>query len=219
MGKNNGPDKSHLPLKSISAKNEKQKDVLRSDKNLLLHGWPGTGKTFLALYKALDLLGKREDIKRVIIIRSAVATRDIGFMPGTLEEKTKIYEDPYIDICHELYGRGDSYDILKKKGLVEFFTTSNIRGRNIKNSVVIVDECANLTYHELRSVITRIDDNSIIYLCGDKGQTDIKNDGVERLERVLSRMPEDFDMFYFGKDDIVRSGVVRRFIIAENTNE
>lgn len=200
----------------ITPLNDLQEDVLSSDNHLVLHGCPGTGKTFLALYKALRLQETYREVKKVVIVRSAVATRDIGHMPGNLAEKISIYEDPYRSICSELYSRDDAYDNLKNKGIIEFMSTSNIRGRTIRDCVVIIDEFSNLSYHELRSVITRMGDVERIIFSGDVAQTDIKNNGVERLLSILEDMEEfPFDIFEFEPEDIVRSGLVKEFITIE----
>lgn len=198
-------------VKNITALNDRQATVLRSNKNLVLTGYAGTGKTFLTSYIAYqDMFAGNYD--RLIYMRSAVPTRNTGFLPGTQEEKVAIYEAPYIDIASELFGRGDAYDILKKKGLVHFTSTSYVRGINLRNAVIVVDETQNMTYHELDSIITRLNDNCKIMFCGDIRQADLYKNGLEDFYSVLKNMDE-FDFVDFRKEDIVRSDLVRNYII------
>ncbi len=198
-------------VKNITALNDRQAKVLRSNKNLVLTGYAGTGKTFLTSYIAYqDMFAGNYD--RLIYMRSAVPTRNTGFLPGTQEEKVAIYEAPYIDIASELFGRGDAYDILKKKGLVHFTSTSYVRGINLRNAVIVVDETQNMTYHELDSIITRLNDNCKIMFCGDIRQADLYKNGLEDFYSVLKNMDE-FDFVDFKKEDIVRSDLVRNYII------
>lgn len=198
-------------VKNITALNDRQSEVLRSNKNLVLTGYAGTGKTFLTSYIAYqDMFAGNYD--RLIYMRSAVPTRNTGFLPGTQEEKVAIYEAPYIDIASELFGRGDAYDILKKKGLVHFTSTSYVRGINLRNAVIVVDETQNMTYHELDSIITRLNDNCKIMFCGDIRQADLYKNGLEDFYSVLKNMDE-FDFVDFKKEDIVRSDLVRNYII------
>lgn len=198
-------------VKNITALNDRQSKVLRSNKNLVLTGYAGTGKTFLTSYIAYqDMFAGNYD--RLIYMRSAVPTRNTGFLPGTQEEKVAIYEAPYIDIASELFGRGDAYDILKKKGLVHFTSTSYVRGINLRNAVIVVDETQNMTYHELDSIITRLNDNCKIMFCGDIRQADLYKNGLEDFYSVLKNMDE-FDFVDFKKEDIVRSDLVRNYII------
>jgi phosphate starvation-inducible protein PhoH len=198
-------------VKSISPLNDRQAKVLRSKKNLVLTGYAGTGKTFLTSY-----LGYQEmfagNYEKLIYMRSAVPTRNTGFLPGSQEEKMAIYEAPYIDIASELFERGDAYDILKKKGLVHFTSTSYVRGINLRNAVVVVDETQNMTYHELDSIITRLNDNCKIMFCGDIRQADLYKNGLQDFYSVLKEMNE-FDFVDFQKEDIVRSDLVRNYII------
>ena len=198
-------------VKNITALNDRQSKVLRSDKNLVLTGYAGTGKTFLTSYIAYHEMFA-ENYDRLIYMRSAVPTRNTGFLPGTQEEKLAIYEAPYIDIASELFGRGDAYDILKKKGLVHFTSTSYVRGINLRNAVIVVDETQNMTYHELDSIITRLNDNCRIMFCGDIRQADLYKNGLEDFYSVLKNMDE-FDFVDFKKEDIVRSDLVRNYII------
>jgi phosphate starvation-inducible protein PhoH len=198
-------------VKNITALNDRQSKVLRSDKNLVLTGYAGTGKTFLTSYIAYqEMFAGNYD--RLIYMRSAVPTRNTGFLPGTQEEKLAIYEAPYIDIASELFGRGDAYDILKKKGLVHFTSTSYVRGINLRNAMIVVDETQNMTYHELDSIITRLNDNCRIMFCGDIRQADLYKNGLEDFYSVLKKMDE-FDFVDFKKEDIVRSDLVRNYII------
>jgi len=173
-----------------------------------------THNTFLASYLAYQDLFE-EVYSRLVYIRSAVATRDIGFLPGNDKEKVAVYEAPYMDIASDLLQRGDAYEILKKKGLVHFMSTSFIRGTTLKDAVIIVDECQNMTYHELDSIITRLGQNCRIILCGDIKQADLQKNGFKDFYEILRRMNE-FDFIEFTKEDIVRSDFVKNYIITKD---
>jgi phosphate starvation-inducible protein PhoH len=198
-------------VNQINALNDRQAQVLNSNKNLVISGYAGTGKTFLSSYIAYqEMFSGNYD--KLVYMRSAVPTRNTGFLPGTEAEKIAIYEAPYIDIASELFGRGDAYDILKKKGLVHFSSTSYIRGINLRNAVIVVDETQNMSYHELDSIITRLNDNCRIMFCGDIKQADLYKNGFEDFYEVLRNMDE-FDFADFQKEDIVRSNLVKSYII------
>ena len=147
-------------------------------------------------------------------MRSAVPTRDIGFLPGNEKEKSAIYEEPYKDICIELFQRGDAYEILKTKGLVNFMTTSFIRGITLRDAVIIVDECQNMSFHELDSIITRVGENCRIIFCGDFRQSDLNKNGLKDFVRIIKAM-DQFDLVDFEIKDIVRSGFVKDYITAK----
>ena len=188
--------------------------------NLLLHGIAGTGKTFISLYLALnELLQSNSRYNKIYIIRSVVPTRDMGFLPGNHKEKTKVYESPYYMICNQLFGRGDAYDILKLKNHVEFMSTSFIRGTTLNDCIIIVDEINNMTFHELDSVITRLGDNCRAVFCGDFRQSDLTKDserkGLREFMKIIKAMPH-FTFVDFGVQDIVRSGLVKDYIIAKD---
>ena len=191
-------------------------DQYENDKSQVLMGCPGTGKTYMALYKALeDIQNPKNRYKRVVIVRSAVPTRDIGFLPGSLVEKAEVYELPYMSICRDLFGRSDAYEILKKHMAIEFITTTVIRGITLDNAIVIVDEFQNMTAHEADSVITRVGKDSKIIFCGDMMQQDLTSRAekdIDALVRVLKSMVDDFDFTYFDADDIVRSGLVGNYV-------
>jgi len=214
--------KQHLNLKSIKPITENQKLAFqewKAGQNLLLHGLAGTGKSFISLYLALkEIYNPESNCKRILIVRNVVPTRDMGFLPGSIKDKTKVYEMPYQSICSDLFGRGDAYEMLKAKHLLDFTTTSFIRGSTFQDTIVIVDEINNLTFHELDSVITRLGNNCKIMLCGDYRQSDLlyQNDraGLSTFIEVLDTM-NGFYHVEFGIDDIVRSGLVKAYIIAK----
>jgi phosphate starvation-inducible protein PhoH len=143
----------------------------------------------------------------------------MGFLPGSAAEKAKVYEAPYYAICTELFGKPTVYEALKQKGLVEFISTSFIRGITLNDCIVVVDECQNATSHELDSVITRAGDNCRVIFCGDGRQTDFtkadEKAGLDKFMRILQNI-KSFDHIEFGVDDIVRSGLVRDYIIAKD---
>lgn len=182
----------------------------------LLHGVAGTGKTFLAVYKGLeDVLDKNTPYKTLIIVRSAVPSRDIGFLPGDEEEKSLVYQLPYMQICKDLLNSKDAYDRLKEHKVVQFTLSSFIRGMTFDNCVVVVDEMQNLNYQELYTIITRIGIESKVIFCGDTRQVDLntKKD-LDKFMKVLHTMPS-VSHVEFNVEDIVRSDIVKEFIIAE----
>lgn len=205
-------------IEPITGSQERFFNAWTEDSHHLLLGYPGTGKTFLALHKAFkDLMeGNRHYI---IIVRSAVPSRDVGFLPGTLEEKSEVYELPYQQICTDLFGRADAYGILKKSGIVKFLTTSYIRGITLDHSVVIVDEFQNMTAHEADTVVTRLGRDSRIVFCGDFLQSDFtreKDRNIEKFIRVVQDMDSYFHTVNFRMEDIVRSGIVKDYIIKKS---
>ena len=213
-------EKLNFQLKKIEPLTKHQKEsfeAYEAGKNLMLHGIAGTGKSFISMYLALNqILGGESPYKQVIIVRSVVPTRDMGFLPGNSKEKAKVYEAPYYAICTELFGRGDSYEYLKQKNLIEFISTSFIRGITLNNCIIIVDEIANMTLHELDSVITRVGKNCKIMFSGDFRQSDFTKDhernGLPQFMRIVEKM-KSFTFIDFDENDIVRSSMVKDYII------
>jgi phosphate starvation-inducible protein PhoH len=186
----------------------------------MLHGIAGTGKSFISLYLALNqVLGDNSQYRKIVIVRSVVPTRDMGFLPGNNKEKAKVYEAPYYAICSELFGRSDAYEYLKNRNIIDFISTSFIRGITLNDSIVIVDEIANLTGHELDSVITRIGKNCKVIFCGDFRQSDFTKDqeknGLMDFMKIIKRM-RSFEFVDFQKEDIVRSSMVKNYIIEKD---
>ena len=192
----------------------------RGDYFIALHGVAGTGKTFCALYRALEeVLDKANPFKKVIIVRSAVPSRDVGHLPGGINEKTEIYRQPYQQICSTLFGKIDAYQRLEEQGLIEFISTSFIRGMSFDDAIILVDEMQNLTFEEIDTVMTRVGYRSKIIWCGDYRQTDLnkkKNDmsGILRFFDIAHHMA-CFTRIEFTTDDIVRSSLVKDYIVAK----
>jgi len=222
IGKNNSMTVRLDDLLEYEPITENQKQAFEAwedDDNLVLAGTAGTGKTFIALYMALEeLLDPDSFYRRIVIIRSVVPTRDIGFLPGTAEEKKDMYNIPYKNICAELFGDAGAYNKLITARQIDFESTSFIRGSTFDDSIIIVDEMQNLTFHELDSVITRVGRNSKIIFCGDYKQSDFKyqdeKDGLFKFMAILEQM-KNFSIVQFGWDDIVRSGMVRDYIMTK----
>lgn len=213
-------------LKVIKPMTDAQAQMMESyfqDYSILATGSAGTGKTLIGLYLALnDLLNKKSPINQIKIIRSVVPSRDIGFLPGDLEEKIGVYETPYREQFAQLFGMATSYDKFKSFGTVEFMSTSFLRGQTWDNCVVVVDEVQNLNFHEINTVMTRIGVDSKVLLLGDSNQSDLykskwDSSGMELLLKVLKNN-KFFDIVHFTKHDIVRSEFVKSWICGiENT--
>ena len=187
-------------------------------KHLLLHGFPGTGKSYIGTYLALKELTASNNCHSLQIFRSTVSSRNIGFLPGNTQEKIAVFEDPYHQICNELYSRGDAYSILKNKRTIEFHCTSFLRGITLSNSIVLVDEIQNLSYKEISTIITRAGKNTRFIFCGDYRQSDFirysDKQGLFDFIEIVKGM-DSFSFVEFGIDDIVRSGLVKEFLISE----
>jgi len=208
-------------IKGIKAMTPNQHDMFEAffnDQNICALGYPGTGKTFCAMYLAfIESLDKKYPIDHVKVIRSVVPTREVGHLPGTLAEKTAVFEAPYRDICMELFGKSATWENMKQRGIVSFESTSFLRGVTWDNTMVIVDECQNLTWHELNTVVTRLGTNSKIILVGDIQQDDLNkkhNDvsGIRKMTKVCEKMNE-FSVIQFSEHDIIRSPFVKSWII------
>ena len=214
-------------LRTITPLTENQTksfDAFRNGKHMMLHGYAGTGKTFISLYLALENIFavQGSNYKKVVVVRSVVPSRDMGYLPGSVNEKMRAYEEPYVEICDTLFGQGNGYNILKERGLFEFTTTSYLRGVTFTDSIVIVDEMQNMTFQELDTVMTRIGENCQIVFCGDFRQTDLDKDsdknGLHKFMAILHKL-KGFEYIEFGREDIVRSSIVKDYIIARTENE
>lgn len=223
--KQKGTLDTKFSMRNISPMTTTQEDMFDSYNagyNIAAIGTAGTGKTMCGLYLGLSDILNDDNYDQVIIVRSAVQTREQGFMPGTQAQKEAVYSVPYADIVNNLFGRGDAWEILKQKHSVKFMTSSFVRGLTFDNSIIIVDECQSMTYHELDSIITRVGETSRIIFCGDTAQDDLatsrnRNDtsGLGDFINVLKRMDHSFKVVQFGIEDIVRSGLVKEYIIAK----
>jgi phosphate starvation-inducible PhoH-like protein len=188
-----------------------------------LFGSPGVGKTFLAMYRSIEeVLQKDNPFKQVVVVRSLVQLREIGHLPGDLEEKQEIYELPYKEICTTLFGRPDAWTRLKEQGYARFLSTTAIRGISIDDSIIIVDECQNLNWSEVNTIMSRVGHRSKIIFCGDFKQTDlIKSNKDTTAFHDFRKVANDMAAFqevYFSPDDIVRSSLVKQWIMSCERN-
>jgi predicted ribonuclease YlaK len=221
-----GQPKHGFSMKKVTPRTERQADIFEKfdDNHLMVHGYAGTGKTYVLMYLALQqIMDPSTPYEKLKIFRSAVATRNIGYLPGNVVSKMESFEGPYMDISGDLFDRGDAYAILKHKGLVEFHPTSFIRGSTYNNTIVLVDECQNLSWHEFSSLITRCGHNTKYLFSGDSAQSDLHPRSYEvmdihRMITICEAMPS-FDLVEMEIDDIVRSGLVKEFLIHAQTLE
>ena len=215
-------------LINIEPLTDNQKRLFESyqnNKQIVSYGAAGTGKTFITLFNALkEVLDENSVYEKIYIVRSLVATREIGFLPGDYEDKSDIYQVPYKHMVKYMFQMPSDADFemlygnLKAQDTIKFWSTSFLRGTTLDNAIVIVDEFQNLNFHELDSIMTRVGENSKICFCGDATQTDLQKtnekNGIVDFIKILRTMPS-FDLIEFGIDDIIRSGIVKEYIIAK----
>lgn len=211
-------------IEPLTPNQEKFFKAYKEDKNVFAYGCAGTGKTFVALYLALrDVLSEYTPYKKIYIVRSLVATREIGFLPGDHEDKSALYQIPYKNMAKYMFDMPTDADYemlygnLKAQETISFWSTSFIRGTTFDDCILLIDEAQNLNFHELDSIITRVGDNCKIMFCGDAVQTDLQKtyekNGILDFMRIIEQMQESFEMVEFQVDDIVRSGLVKEYIM------
>ena len=211
-----------VDVQPITANQKIAFEHYNNSKNLFLYGAAGTGKTFITLYMALkEVLDPLTSYNKVVLVRSLVSTREIGFLPGDHEDKSALYQIPYKNMVKYMFELPTDNDFemlwgnLKAQESVTFWSTSFIRGTTLDNSIVIIDESQNLNFHELDSIITRVGEDTKIMFCGDVAQTDLvktnEKNGILDFQKIITRMPE-FELVEFDVNDIVRSGLVKSYI-------
>jgi predicted ribonuclease YlaK len=214
-----------LPVEPLTDNQRIMFEEYGKGQNIFAYGAAGTGKTFVALYLALrDVLDEDSPYDKVYIVRSLVATREIGFLPGTHEDKASLYQIPYKNMVKYMFEMPDDasfemlYENLKAQETVSFWSTSFLRGTTLDNSIVIIDECQNLNFHELDSIMTRCGQDTKIMFCGDARQSDLQKaqerTGILDFQKILENMKE-FSMVEYGIEDIVRSGLVKSYLISK----
>jgi len=216
-------DNAMVKVNPLTDNQKKAWNAYKQGKNLLMYGAAGTGKTFVSLYLALqEVLRNDTPYETVYLVRSAVPTREIGFLPGDEEDKTALFQVPYQNMVKFMFEQPNEvafnnlYDKLKNQGSLFFLTTSFLRGITLDNAIIIVDECQNLNFHELDSITTRVGQNSKIMFCGDFFQSDLskqyEREGLMKFKDILDSM-DAFETVEFGIGDIVRSGFVKEYLI------
>jgi len=214
-----------LDIEPLTDNQKKLFDAYAEGKNVVAYGAAGTGKTFITLFNALmDVFNPETPYEKIYIVRSLVSTREIGFLPGDHEDKSSLYQIPYKNMVKYMFQMPSDSDFemlygnLKSQETISFWSTSFIRGTTFDNAIIIIDEYQNLNFHELDSIITRVGENSKICFCGDATQTDLQKsnekNGIHDFMKILRIMPS-FELIEFGLDDIVRSGIVKEYLVAK----
>ena len=214
-----------VDIQPLTENQEQLFNSYKEGKHLVAYGCAGTGKTFITLYNALrDVLDERTPYEKVYMVRSLVSTREIGFLPGDHDDKSALYQIPYKNMVKYMFQMATDADFemlygnLKAQETIKFWSTSFLRGTTLDNAIIIVDEYQNLNFHELDSIITRVGENSRICFCGDARQSDLtktnEKNGILDFMKIIRSMPS-FDVVEFGIEDIVRSGLVKEYIVAK----
>jgi len=214
-----------LDIEPLTDNQRKLFESYDAGKHLVAHGVAGSGKTFLCLFKALqDVLSEHTPYEKIYIVRSLVPTREIGFLPGSHDDKASLYQIPYKNMVKYMFQMPSDADFemlygnLKAQETISFWSTSFIRGTTLDNCIIIVDELENLNFHELDSIITRVGENTKILFCGDASQSDLvrqnEKNGVVDFMKILRQMPS-FDIIEFEVEDVIRSGLIKEYIITK----
>ena len=201
---------------NVKCKNENQKLVIESIKNneiTIVSGLPGTGKTFLACAEALKLIKSKPKYKKILLVKSVIQLpgEELGFLPGDLKDKLEPYMISFIDNFEKIIGESLT-NKLRELGLIQIQPLAFVRGRSIDNTIIIVDEAQNISIQNMRTLMTRIGDNSKMVILGDVKQKDIKNPKNSSLEVVIDKF-EGIDGFgcvsLRNPDDVVRNPVIK----------
>ena len=212
-------------IEPLTENQRKLFEAYEEGKHLVAYGAAGTGKTFITLYNALrDVFDETTPYEQIYVVRSLVATREIGFLPGDHDDKSALYQIPYKNMVKYMFQMPSDADFemlygnLKAQETISFWSTSFIRGTTLDNCIIIVDELENLNFHELDSIITRVGENTKILFCGDASQSDLirqnEKNGVVDFMKILRQMPS-FDIIEFEVADVIRSGLIKEYIITK----
>ena len=215
-----------VDIEPLSDSQKKVFDAYTNGKHIIAYGAAGTGKTFITLYNAIsDVLDESTPYEKIYLVRSLVATREIGFLPGDHEDKADIYQIPYKNMVKYMFQMPSDADFemlygnLKAQETIKFWSTSFLRGTTLDNCIVLVDEFQNLNFHELDSIITRVGENTKIIFCGDAAQSDLvktnERNGILDFKKIILSMVDDFESIEFDINDIVRSGLVRNYLLTK----
>lgn len=215
-----------IDIKPLTENQERVFEAYSKNKNLFLCGAAGTGKSFITIYLALkEILSANTPYEKLYIVRSLVPTREIGFLPGTHDDKSNLYQIPYKNMVRYMFKMPNDdafeklYENLKSQETISFWSTSFLRGTTLDNAIILIDEMQNLNFHELDSIITRVGVDSKIIFCGDTAQSDLvkanERTGIHDFMRIINDM-EEFENFEFGLQDIVRSGLVKSYLISKH---
>lgn len=206
-----------LGIKPLTEGQRQMMFAFKEGLNVVAEGSAGTGKSFTATSLALERLFAK-DIEKIVFVRSAVSIRSQGHLPGTQQEKETVYTVPYKNIVNQLCQCGTAWDSLTKAGMIEFTTTTYIRGLTFDNCVMIIDEFQNMDISEMESVLTRLGENTQLIVCGDTRQNDLARKREQSchtwLLRVAKILPKYFDVVSFTSEDVVRSKLCKAIIKA-----
>ena len=201
---------------NIKCKNENQKLVVDSIKNneiTIVSGLPGTGKTYWACAEALKLIKTKPKYKKILLVKSVIQLpgEELGFLPGDLKDKLDPYMISFIDNFEKIIGESLT-NKLRELGLIQIQPLAFVRGRSIDNTIIVVDEAQNISIQNMRTLMTRIGDNSKMVILGDVKQKDIKNPKNSSLEVVIDKF-EGIDGFgcvsLRNPNDVVRNPVIK----------
>lgn len=211
----------NFELNNIIPKTDNQQkvfDLYDEGNHLALIGSAGSGKNYVSIFLGLKDMLENGSFSKIVIIRNIQPVRDVGFLKGSLDEKIQPLSLPYVGIINELFGRDDAFGILTQKNFLEFTSTSYLRGLTFNDTLILVDEVQNLTFHELDTIFSRVGENSRIILCGDFKQSDmdVKREipGLDQILKIVNKL-DNFKIVTFTPNDIVRSGFVKDYIIAK----
>lgn len=205
-------DKQGLQILPMNDKQAEYIEALSTANQIIVFGPSGTGKTFVVSSYAASLYHTK-DVNKIVITRPHVSVgKDLGYLKGDLEEKTKPWALPVLDVLEQQLGKG-VVETGVKNGNIEMAPLALMRGRSFNNAFVICDEAQNITFHELKMLLTRVGTNTKLVLNGDIMQSDLKEaDGLSKVIHLVKKHMLPVPIVEFGVDDIVRSDMTKMWV-------
>jgi phosphate starvation-inducible PhoH-like protein len=202
------------PLHSFNANQKLYLKALKEATQIIVTGYSGTGKTYMAATHAANLYLAKV-IDKIVITRPNVPVgRDLGYLPGDLNEKFAPWAAPVLDVLKKQLGDG-VVEIAIKRGNIEMAPLSTMRGRSFERCFVILDEAQNTTVEEMKMFLTRIGNDTTVVINGDIKQSDLQQaSGLSKILHMAKKYKLPIPVIEFGVDDIVRSDICKEWIIA-----